>query len=208
MNESRIREWLAPYGIRAESQLCERISKYIALLLTWNTKISLTTVTDPEQIVRFHFGESLFVIKGEHVEKGRLADVGSGAGFPGLPLAMALPELHVTLIESNLKKAAFLSEVIRSLDLKTVTVARVRMESFDKSAASFDFIVARALGNYETLAEWAKDRLAPTGKVALWLGDEDASKLSGLKGWTWEHTTKIPNSRNRVILIGTPDLSN
>jgi len=203
MDDSRIREFLAPYGVNADSQLCERIRKYIELLLAWNRKISLTAVTEPDQIVRFHFGESLFAIKRGHVEKSRLADVGSGAGFPGLPLAMVLPELDVTLIESNSKKTAFLSEVVRRLGLKNVLVWRGRMESLEKSSRPFDFIVARALGDYEGLAQWAKDRLAPSGKLVLWVGEEDASKISALKGWDWETPIPIPNSRNRTILIGT-----
>jgi len=207
MDESRIRECLAPYAVNAELELCEGIRKYIELLLAWNKKISLTTVTDPEQIARFHFGESLFLIKQGGLEKGRLADVGSGAGFPGLPLAMALPELHVILIESNSKKAAFLSEVIRDLYLKNVTVARVRMENFEKSSEPFDFIAARALGNYEALAEWAKGRLTSLGKLVLWVGVDDATRISYMGGWDWERPVPIPDSRNRTILIGTPHRS-
>ena len=97
------------------SELCERIRTYISLLLRWNQSISLTTVTNSDEILRFHFGESLFAASAFSLENGRLADVGSGAGFPGLPLAMLLPDLNVTLIESNAKKFTFLSEVVREL---------------------------------------------------------------------------------------------
>src|SRR5579863_1760181 len=120
---------LEPYGVALGGNLrADKITAYISLLLRWNKAISLTTVTDPGEILRFHFGESLFASSFLDLKNGRLADVGSGAGFPGLPLAMANQSLNVTLIESNAKKAAFLSEVTRSLELQDVTVARSRME--------------------------------------------------------------------------------
>lgn len=204
MDDSQIRRLLVPYGIDADSQLCGRISTYIDLLLAWNKKISLTTVTEPSEIVKFHFGESLFAIKGGHVEESRLADVGSGAGFPGLPLAMVRPELEVTLIESNSKKATFLAEVVRSLDIDNALVERGRMQDLGEAIGNFDFVTARALGGYEELAAWAQDRLRTPGKLILWVGDEDAAKISRIAGWDWNAPLIVPNSRNRVLLIGTP----
>ena len=90
-------------------------------------RFSLTTVTDPLEIIRFHFGESLFAAKSLPITKGRLADVGSGAGFPGLPIRMISPNVDLLLIEPNLKKVAFLAEVIRSLDLNRTEVFRGRI---------------------------------------------------------------------------------
>lgn len=204
MDDSRIRQLLAPYGIDVDSQLCGRIRKYIDLLIVWNKKISLTTITQPDEIIKFHFGESFFAIKEGHVEKSRLADVGSGAGFPGLPLAMVLPELEVTLIESNSKKAAFLAEAVRQLELKNVAVARDRMEDLTGYSMRFDFVTARALGDYDVLAKWAKKHLMPSGRLVLWIGDQDAVELARLRGWDWKAPVRIPNSRNRSLLIGAP----
>jgi 16S rRNA (guanine527-N7)-methyltransferase len=202
MEDASILRLLSPYTTRADSQLCSRIKVYLGLLLAWNRKIALTTITSPDDVIKLHFGESLLAIDAVPVEKGRLADVGSGAGFPGLPLAMALTDLQVTLIESNSKKAAFLSEVIRILELKNALVERNRMEDLDRSAGDFDFISARALGGYQKLADWAKNRLTSSGKIALWLGDEDASEVSCVKHWNWRPPTRIPNSRNRSLLVG------
>ena len=87
ISDGQIEAALRPYGIAASSELASMIPTYISLLLKWNRTISLTTVTDVDEILRFHFGESLFALTQLSIENGRLADVGSGAGFPGIPLA-------------------------------------------------------------------------------------------------------------------------
>ena len=101
--------------------------------------MSLTTVTNPNEILKFHFGESLFAAPAAQISDGRLADVGSGAGFPGLAIRILVEPLEVMLIESNTKKAAFLSEVSRELCLKDVEVFRGRMENFAGTNAGNKF---------------------------------------------------------------------
>ena len=123
LSDLRIAEILSVYGIATSPALAGAIRTYISMLVRWNSRISLTTVVDPVEILKFHFGESLFAISKVPISFGRLADVGSGAGFPGLPLGIFLPDLEVVLIESNVKKAAFLSEVIRELKADNVTSA-------------------------------------------------------------------------------------
>src|ERR1700722_6272713 len=108
LSDLRIAKILGAYGVATSPALADSIRNYISMLLRWNSKISLTTVVDPVDILKFHFGESLFANSGVPISFGRLADVGSGAGFPGLPLGIFLPDLEVVLIESNLKKATFL----------------------------------------------------------------------------------------------------
>src|SRR5277367_1381735 len=112
------------YGINASHDLCEKIREYIAILLKWNQKIALTTVTNPNEILRFHFGESLFAVSAARIQQSRLADVGSGAGFPGLAVRLILESGKFVLIESNARKATFLSEVVRELGLDGVDVHR------------------------------------------------------------------------------------
>jgi 16S rRNA (guanine527-N7)-methyltransferase len=201
-----IRSGLEPYGITASPDLCASVRRYIALLSQWNSRISLTTVTEPAEILKFHFGESLFAASAVPIRNGRLADVGSGGGFPGLALRLALPDLHVTLIESNAKKATFLSEVARQLKLDRVVVARSRMEDFAAGEEPFDFITARALGRHRELLAWAKRNLAPEGRVILWLGEADSADLSRESGWNWRDPIHIPGSERRFLLIGSPRL--
>jgi 16S rRNA (guanine527-N7)-methyltransferase len=200
---SHIAEILAPYGLAPDAALCGRIQKYTELLLLWNQKISLTAVTNPEEILRFHLGESLFAAKGVPVEKGRLADVGSGAGFPGIPLAMVSRDIHATLIDSNQKKTAFLSEVIRELRLGNAEVVRKRFEDLEVGDAVFDFVTARALGQHPQLVKWAARSLAKSGKLILWIVKDDAAIISRVPGWDWRSPIAIPHSRNRVLLVGS-----
>jgi len=185
------------------SQLCTQVREYVALLLAWNRQISLTAIRNAGEIVRFHFGESLFALEAVPVENGRLADVGSGAGFPGLPLAMACSSLDLTLIEPNQKKATFLSEVVRSLSLGNVRVLRCRIERLGVGAPQFDFITVRALGRYQSLIRWASHSLTEAGKLILWIGEADAQLVAREPGLVWSEPKRIPGSRQRVLLVGS-----
>jgi 16S rRNA (guanine527-N7)-methyltransferase len=201
-NELIIRE-LQPYGTIASARLCDQIRVYIDLLLRWNQKTSLTTVTEPEEILRFHFGESLLAVPAVPIRHGRLADVGSGAGFPAVPIRMAFDKLSVILIESNQKKAIFLTEVARELQLQNVEVRRSRMEDACIDDLPVDFVSARAVRIDDEFLNWSHRSLNPVGSLVLWLGQEDANKISEKQGWKWAHPIHIPHSDRRVILHGT-----
>jgi 16S rRNA (guanine527-N7)-methyltransferase len=210
LSNQRISQILQQYSVSvdAKSSLVDEIRLYISLLLQWNRSISLTTVTDPEEIVRFHFGESFFAACAIPITSGRLADIGSGAGFPGLPLKMLVPEIELTLIESNAKRATFLEEIRRRLALDHVLTFRGRMEEFgdgnSKSAALFGFVTARAFGQFDELLAWAEAHLASSGKIVLWLGEEDSAAISKRTEWVWEAPVPIPSSQRRFILAGSP----
>ena len=204
LSDSEISDPLSLYGVSADALLCERIRAYVSLLLRWNERISLTTVTDPHEILKFHFGESVFAAPSVPIQFGRLADVGSGAGFPGIPLAMLVPELQVTLIESNLKRTAFLSEVIRALGLPHVSVLRSRMEDLQPNLPAFDFVTARAVGAFDDLLAWSATALTGSGKIILWISGQDAAEIARTPGWSWQDPLHIPGSRARFLLIGSP----
>jgi 16S rRNA (guanine527-N7)-methyltransferase len=204
LTSAQITDALKPYGIAPSIDLIKGVRTYTELLLKWNRSISLTSVTDVEQILRFHFGESLFALSMLPVEKSRLADVGSGAGFPGIPLAMVSPNLTVTLIESNAKKYAFLNEVIRELKLRNVIALHTRVKDIKAPTRAFDIVTARALGNFQDLFRWAQKKLAPNGRIVLWLGSEDATDLSANSHWKWSPPAPVPGSQRRYILIGYP----
>lgn len=203
---SQVEDTLGPYGILLEPGVVQKIRSYTALLIKWNRMISLTTVTDPIEILKFHFGESIFAASQVDFVESRLADVGSGAGFPGIPLAMTVPSLDVTLIESNSKKCVFLSEVVRELRLPNVKVLRERMENVDLGPRHFDFIAARALGHHNELLSWAKINVSASGKVVLWLGADDSRELSRKTDWSWQEPKLIPGSDRRYLLVGSPIL--
>ncbi|HWG57989.1 MAG TPA: 16S rRNA (guanine(527)-N(7))-methyltransferase RsmG [Candidatus Acidoferrales bacterium] len=189
----------------ADATLCGAVRTYVELLLRWNQRISLTAVTDPDKILRFHFGESMFAASAVPIGVGRLADVGSGGGFPGLPIKMVVPSISAVLIEANTKKAAFLAEVARELNLNDVEIARTRVESLPDSAGLLDFVTARALGGYQELLRWSKTRLGEGGRVALWLGSDEIRFLRAERGWRWRDPLAIPGANRRGLLVGWPE---
>jgi 16S rRNA (guanine527-N7)-methyltransferase len=199
-SEPDIRGTLALYNFEASDEFCEKVKTYIALLRRWNSRIALTTLTSEHEILRFHFGESLFAISAAEIGIGRLADFGSGAGFPGCPLAMALPGLNVTLIESNGKKVAFLRELRRELKLENIDICHGRGESFP-STEKFEYIAARAVGNYDDLLKWSDERTRAGGRVVFWVGLQQAVHLVQARGWKWR-TSMVPEANQRLILTG------
>jgi 16S rRNA (guanine527-N7)-methyltransferase len=204
ISQDQAADALRPYGVVLDTHLYKNIVIYTSVLTQWNQKISLTTITEPSEIVKFHFGESLFAVSAANIQDGRLADVGSGAGFPGLALAMANPRLEVTLIDSNAKKAAFLSEATRKMGLKNVKVTRSRMEELSPGPSAFDFVTSRAFGQFDELLAWSKSFLSDRGKLVLWLGHTDAKAIGHEGGWDWQRTLRIPNSEQRYLLVGIP----
>ena len=182
----------------------DQIRAYIRLLLKWNRSMSLTSVTDPKEIVRYHFGESILAASLVEFQNGRLADFGSGAGFPGLPIRMAVSTVNVTLVESNLRKCAFLSEVVRELGLSHVGIEKFRVEDLDGQGQPFDFVTARAFGHFDLLLGAARRALTETGRTILWLGEKDCRNLMRRTDWKWLAPAHIPNSERRFILMGSP----
>jgi 16S rRNA (guanine527-N7)-methyltransferase len=203
-SDEQISSALSGFQLQLSTGQMAKVREYVRLLLKWNQSISLTSVLDPMEIVARHFGESMFLSCLIPVEKCRLADLGTGAGFPGLALKIACPTLQVTLIESNKKKCAFLSEVVRTLEMKNVEVLPVRFEEIRNSADFVEIVTARALGDFSKILRWAKSSLAHRGHVVLWLGGEDVSKLSSMSGWLWQPAVKIPDSQRRFVVIGRP----
>jgi len=205
-SQDAIKAWLAPYEVDLSDLQLHQVQSYIAMLVFWNQRISLTSINDPAEIVARHFGESFFFARFLAVRTSRLADVGSGAGFPGLALKIVLPELQVFLIEQDTRKSTFLHEVIRLLDIKSATVCRTPFEGLSHEIGNFDFIVSRAVGGHKNLLKWARSRLNPLGNVALWLGSEDATRITQLKGWNWHPLIALPDSKRRVLAMGVPDI--
>jgi len=164
--------------------------------------VSLTSITDPVEIVGRHIGESMYASKLLPVENCRLADVGTGAGFPGLALKIACPSVHLMLIESNKKKCAFLAEVVRTLEFNDVEIRPERFEQIRPETVLADIITSRAVGEYKQILRWSARALARRGHLVLWLGAEDSTRIAGNPGWTWQPAVHLPDSQRRFILIG------
>jgi 16S rRNA (guanine527-N7)-methyltransferase len=203
-----IREVLLPYGIVADDNLCESIEIYVNTLLQWNAKIALTTITDPAEVLRVHFGESFFAAAAAQIEKGRLADIGTGAGFPGIPIRMVRHLIELKLVEPVAKKTAFLAEIGRKLHLERMEIIRCRMEDWRVGNGSLDFITSRALGNYGRLLAWSKTRLSQDGRAVLLIGEADVETIEGEPGWKWGEPSKVPQSRGKYVLFGSPSEGN
>jgi 16S rRNA (guanine527-N7)-methyltransferase len=203
MDPSHIAGLLAPFLRHplADEQLWQ-LSAYLDLLLKWNAKTNLTAIRDPEQIVARHFGESLFAA--EHLLAGEPArseiDLGSGAGFPGLPIAIYAPQAQVTLIESQNKKATFLKEVARSLPLENVTVFSGRGETYPDKA---DVVTMRAVERFGDAVKVAAKLVTPGGRLALLVGaDQTQGGTTALPDFHWSDAMPIPLSNQRVVWVG------
>lgn len=202
---SAVRQVLDEFQIRAEDGVLEDITKYCELLELWNTKVNLTTVTAPTEVLRRHFAESMLGAQLIDNNNDSVVDVGSGAGFPGLPIKLLRPDLRLTLLEPNIKKAAFLNEVIRMLEMKGVRVQRERFQEFGvASKAEFDVVTARAVGDFDSLLKTARQVLTEGGKILLWLGLADAERIQRLPDWDWQPALRIPGSSGSLILPGRP----
>ncbi len=198
------------------------ISIYIDLLLRWNARINLTAIREPEEIVTRHFGESLFAAR--HLFPARSApgqapepaisevgksstsaiDVGSGAGFPGIPIKIWAQQIHLTLIESNQKKATFLREVARTLILTNINVFPGRAENYPGPPA--DVVTLRAMEQFDTALPVATRLVAPTGRLVLLIGESQLARARDLTPqFAWSPPIPIPLSSNRVLTIATKE---
>jgi 16S rRNA (guanine527-N7)-methyltransferase len=165
--DARLERGLAQLDLALPRDARIRLLEYLTLIEKWNQVYNLTAIRDAEKMVSMHLLDSLAVAP--HIGGARLLDVGSGAGLPGIPLAIARPEWHVTLLESSQKKAAFLKQAITELKLKNASVVCERVETW-RPAEKFDCIIARALGELAEFVALAKHLLAPTGVFAAMKG--------------------------------------
>ena len=205
MTPNRIAELLEPYleGHRLSQQQLAQIQTYTELLQKWNAHINLTAVRDTEEIVTRHFGESLFAARQllSVSETNQTAiDVGSGAGFPGLPLKIWNSDLALTLIEAHGKKAVFLREVVRALAFSKVTVFAGRAEDISEKSS---LVTLRAVERFERILPIAAKLVAPAGRLALLIGEAQiAISRSMLPTARWEEPVALPLSTSRILLVG------
>lgn len=215
MEIDRISALLSPFLEEPLSALqLEHISIYVDILLRWNARINLTALRTPEEIVTRHFGESFFLARHLFPHKfkekstgkgGRVLDIGSGAGFPGLPLKIWNQAMNLTMIESNHKKATFLREVVRTLGLNDVVVKTDRAEELarDPGFPRSDFVTFRAVENFEKILNLAVTFLVPGGRLTLLLGASQSESLREVSSVRWEDPILVPQSHSRILATGS-----
>ena len=201
-SEDAIRRAMADFQIELDTQQVLAIQRYMSVLVAWNEKIGLTSIRDPLAILYRHFCESMYAAVAVPLKTGRLADVGSGGGFPGLPLKIIRPRLQVFLVESNVKKATFLAEVVRELDLADTRVLVSRYEELSEEVAPLDVVCARALGSYFEFLTWASSERVGASQAVLWLGGNDVEEVVTIDGWEWRDPIPVPHSLRRFLLVG------
>jgi 16S rRNA (guanine527-N7)-methyltransferase len=188
--EFRIAELLEPY-LAVPQEILPHLAAYLDLLVRWNARTNLTAIRDPEEMVRRHFGESLFAA--QHLGNPEtLVDLGSGAGFPGLPIALTRPEIAVTLAESQGKKSSFLREVVRTLGVKNVEVWAGRAEALPKT---FHTVAMRAVDDMEVALAVAGP-LTTNQLILLTTGEPELPA-----GFAIKQKYTLPRSENGILLI-------
>lgn len=194
MEKEKFKELMCFYGKKIDIEFNDKqlnqFYEYMNLLLEWNEKINLTAIIEPEEIILKHFIDSLTINK--YIKNNKtIADVGTGAGFPGIPLKIYRPDLNVTLVDSLNKRINFLNEVISKLNLKDINAIHSRIEDFGKDKKyreNFDYVTARAVANLSTLSEY----LIPISKVN--------GKCICMKGSEIEE--ELGNSRTAINILG------
>ena len=223
MTEKELMELLAPF-VGSEgltNKEARDLLTYLDLLWRWNAKVNLTAVRDANSIVVRHFAESLFAadhLFRSRTASGSLIDVGSGAGFPGLPIKIRRPDLSVVLVESQSRKATFLKEVVRALSLDGVEVYGGRAENLNRLA---DVVTLRAVdrmelvlpaaaslvkagaGQEQASGETGSEQTDAGGHLGLLIGRAQATRIrQALPGFAWQDEIPLPLSTSSELLIG------
>jgi 16S rRNA (guanine527-N7)-methyltransferase len=190
----QLEQGIAALGLGVDRATQQRLLDYTALIDKWNQVYNLTAIREPEKMISHHLLDCLAVLP--HIAPKRLLDVGSGAGLPGIPLALALPGTHVTVLDSNHKKAAFLRQAVLELGLKNVEVCSERVESW-KPEQQFDVIISRAFSDLAEFVRLTRHLIAPGGAFAA---------MKGLN--PHEEIEKLPEGSQapRVLPLAVPGL--
>lgn len=179
----KLRMRAAAMGVALSVEMADQLLAYQALMIKWNRTYNLTAIRDPEEMLVHHLLDSLVVAPLLPHGPMTLADVGSGGGLPGIPLAIARPEIQVTLIETSSKKSAFQQQVKIELGLSNVSVYSGRVEDY-KPKNSFDIVISRAFAEIRDFVNWSGDLAKPEGRLYAMKGQYPEAEIAALPaGW-------------------------
>jgi 16S rRNA (guanine527-N7)-methyltransferase len=183
-----------------DDETARKFEVYLSLFVRWNKKLNLSSVRDEEGILSRHLVESIAVAKFLPSDIATLLDFGSGAGLPGIPIALCRPRIAVTLAESQVKKAAFLQEAVRVLGIS----ANVHADRAETLATIFDCVVMRAVEKMPKAVAAAVKLIAPQGWLALMTTDASLAELQTAAGsqFKWKESVRLPGSESRILALG------
>jgi 16S rRNA (guanine527-N7)-methyltransferase len=202
LSEDTIRRAMGEFQIAISDDQIVQIQQYMKILQHWNEKLNLTAIRDPLEILYRHFCECMYAAVAIPGDFGRLADIGSGAGFPGIPLKIMRPEMELFLVESNIKKGTFLAEVVRELELANARVLISRYEELSEELAPLDYVCSRAVGEFGPFLTWAASEHLSARRTLLWIGGRDLDEVRKSELWDWQEPIAVPQSLRRYLLVG------
>ncbi len=197
----RLNELLQKAGLdRLDDETAQKFEVYLSLFVRWNNKLNLSSVRGEEGILSRHFVESITVARQLPANITTVLDFGSGAGLPGIPIALCRPRIAVTLAESQVKKAAFLQEAVRVLGIS----AKVRADRAETLREVVDCVVTRAVEKMRKAVAVAVKLVAPQGWLALMTTDASLAELQTAAGaqFKWKESARLPGSESRILALG------
>lgn len=198
---SRLNALLEQAGIEPlDSEVTAKFEVYLSLILRWNTRLNLTSIRTEDAIICIHLAQSIACARAISFGVKTLLDFGSGAGLPGIPIALCRPEIAVTLGESQTKKAAFLQEAVRTLGI----AAKIHSGRAEALQSVFECVTLRAVDKMPRAVCAAAKLVAPGGWLALMTTNADLANLRAAAGadFSWPRTVPLPGSTDRVIAFG------
>lgn len=188
-HEAQLKEGINALGLALPPATVKRLLDYLGLLTKWNKVYNLTAVRDPEMMISHHLLDCLAVLP--HIHGKNLVDVGSGAGFPGIPLALARPDWRVTLLDSSHKKTAFLKQALIELELGNTTVVKEHVETW-RPQEKFDLVISRAFSDLTEFVKLSWHLCAPDGVLIAMKGIYPYEEVAQLPGeYRLERTTSL-----------------